>query len=778
MRVLPARETRGRGSKFLACAFVALTLCSAVMLGAMLACLSMLSRVSGQMQDVLVASLNRQIDEVSSETGFSGSRFNVSDELLNNEALVDLGRLSSVEPGDALTAATTVYDRVIEQTQNAPGRRYLYFSASDYLMSSESPEENARGSAPAPVETIADELAASSDRITGSYENHVGEQDDVTYQLMVRTVADGIYYVVYFDDIVTQLPEAFSGFEDVQMYYYDQFGACAPCYGSGVLSDAYDYASLGDDDTGVVYRSVGGRHYIGVYCTSHTRNLRLAIFFVDDVATVRHVGIVVTSVAGVAVLAALLVTFVYIRKLYRPVSALARRIERTAAPAGDEPPSEGPVPRLRDDGVVIARAIDAYQSTVERQHDLLSASWLRRALCDDDPDMLGEYEDEWVSGLQGRPYVVVVVRGDGARDGVTSLTDVVLSELDGDFELRAVPVSDTVAAVVCLEGTTRDALVDALRAMQAKFPELVLSAFVGAPRTSLDQLPLCYEEANGAAEYCLSQEIYGVVQRFEDVSPERRGQATELEGVRLLPGLAGRVCALDTDGALEAFDEMVSLGRDAERARGVERDADAGLPGAGMSAAAEAADASAGTYLSLVTSGVALAFGLLADSDAVGSDEAREALRADASRMRSATSAARARRQLASTMRRLAAAGGQRDARELYESIEANLRTHYRDSDISAGMLARQAGIGQSQLTKLFKKYNGTTFLECLHGLRLSEASMYLRETSLTEGEIAQRVGYNNTISMIRAFKKYLGVVPSALRRADPDAGGEAAPKG
>lgn len=100
----------------------------------------------------------------------------------------------------------------------------------------------------------------------------------------------------------------------------------------------------------------------------------------------------------------------------------------------------------------------------------------------------------------------------------------------------------------------------------------------------------------------------------------------------------------------------------------------------------------------------------------------------------------------------------------LYEGLRAHVAKNYRDPDLTAGLLARRAGISQSQVTKLFKRYNGTTFLEFLHDLRLDEATSLLGSTDLSEREIAQEVGYSNTVTMIRAFKRYRGVVPSSLR--------------
>jgi AraC-like DNA-binding protein len=81
-------------------------------------------------------------------------------------------------------------------------------------------------------------------------------------------------------------------------------------------------------------------------------------------------------------------------------------------------------------------------------------------------------------------------------------------------------------------------------------------------------------------------------------------------------------------------------------------------------------------------------------------------------------------------------------------------------------MVADRFQISQSSITRIFRKYNQTGFLEFLHYLRVTEAIRLLRETTLTETEIAPLTGYNNVITMIRAFKTYAHTTPSAIRAA------------
>ena len=98
---------------------------------------------------------------------------------------------------------------------------------------------------------------------------------------------------------------------------------------------------------------------------------------------------------------------------------------------------------------------------------------------------------------------------------------------------------------------------------------------------------------------------------------------------------------------------------------------------------------------------------------------------------------------------------------EQFEALRAATQANFRDSNFSAGALARQFGVSQSWITRLSSRNTtAARFLEYVHGIRLNAAERLLADPSLTEAEIAGRVGYNNTVTMIGAFKKYRGVVP------------------
>ena len=54
--------------------------------------------------------------------------------------------------------------------------------------------------------------------------------------------------------------------------------------------------------------------------------------------------------------------------------------------------------------------------------------------------------------------------------------------------------------------------------------------------------------------------------------------------------------------------------------------------------------------------------------------------------------------------------------------------------------------------------------MDYIHKLRIAEAKRLLAETELTVYEIGDRVGYNTSWTMTRAFKRYEQMTPGTYR--------------
>ncbi len=98
------------------------------------------------------------------------------------------------------------------------------------------------------------------------------------------------------------------------------------------------------------------------------------------------------------------------------------------------------------------------------------------------------------------------------------------------------------------------------------------------------------------------------------------------------------------------------------------------------------------------------------------------------------------------------------------DDVVAYVRSHYADPNLSLYLLSEQFGMSQSYISRSFKAAAGDRLVDYIHKLRIAEAKRLLAETELTVYEIGDRVGYNTSWTMTRAFKRYENITPGAYR--------------
>ena len=104
---------------------------------------------------------------------------------------------------------------------------------------------------------------------------------------------------------------------------------------------------------------------------------------------------------------------------------------------------------------------------------------------------------------------------------------------------------------------------------------------------------------------------------------------------------------------------------------------------------------------------------------------------------------------------------------EQFASIYQYMHAHFRDPGISLSMMAAEFNMSISTLSREFQKNLGQGFLESLHHMRIEAARYEIEHTNSPLSDIAISVGYTNTLTMTRAFKKYLGCTPGVFRKKD-----------
>ncbi|MBI9100716.1 MAG: AraC family transcriptional regulator [Spirochaetaceae bacterium] len=105
------------------------------------------------------------------------------------------------------------------------------------------------------------------------------------------------------------------------------------------------------------------------------------------------------------------------------------------------------------------------------------------------------------------------------------------------------------------------------------------------------------------------------------------------------------------------------------------------------------------------------------------------------------------------------------DAKDEYVRLSVEFIHHHFSQDISLDDTAREMGISQGYLSRIFKERTNYTFLEYLTCYRLRQALKLLRNRSLRINEIATQAGFQDSGYFIQLFRRYMGVTPGQFRK-------------
>lgn len=104
---------------------------------------------------------------------------------------------------------------------------------------------------------------------------------------------------------------------------------------------------------------------------------------------------------------------------------------------------------------------------------------------------------------------------------------------------------------------------------------------------------------------------------------------------------------------------------------------------------------------------------------------------------------------------------GQQQAALAMEYIERN----YGDPNLNLNQICEYLNISTSRFSSIFKEATGKTFIEVLTSVRMERAKSLLRQTSLKNYEIAEKVGFSDPHYFSIAFKKMTGKTPKEYAR-------------
>lgn len=107
---------------------------------------------------------------------------------------------------------------------------------------------------------------------------------------------------------------------------------------------------------------------------------------------------------------------------------------------------------------------------------------------------------------------------------------------------------------------------------------------------------------------------------------------------------------------------------------------------------------------------------------------------------------------------------GQRTFSSSFHSILQYISLHSHQA-LSRDAVAKYFGYHPNYFSERFKKETGWSFSDYLSQIRMDKAKVFLLEHTLTIGEVARKVGYQDGLYLSRKFRKQNGMSPSEFRK-------------
>lgn len=85
--------------------------------------------------------------------------------------------------------------------------------------------------------------------------------------------------------------------------------------------------------------------------------------------------------------------------------------------------------------------------------------------------------------------------------------------------------------------------------------------------------------------------------------------------------------------------------------------------------------------------------------------------------------------------------------------------------DLSVSDIAQKIGYSKYYFCRTFREITGYTVNDYFNSLKMQQAHAYLQKTNLSVGETAAWCGLDNISYFTKLFKKYIGILPSDVRR-------------
>lgn len=113
----------------------------------------------------------------------------------------------------------------------------------------------------------------------------------------------------------------------------------------------------------------------------------------------------------------------------------------------------------------------------------------------------------------------------------------------------------------------------------------------------------------------------------------------------------------------------------------------------------------------------------------------------------------------------LSALNTNKQTNTLITKIKKYIDNNYFESNLCLNKISSEFNVSEGYFSYLFKEQTGINFTDYLEKTRIDKACELLKTTDININDIASNVGYNSAQSFRRAFKKTMGINPTALRK-------------
>jgi two-component system, response regulator YesN len=110
---------------------------------------------------------------------------------------------------------------------------------------------------------------------------------------------------------------------------------------------------------------------------------------------------------------------------------------------------------------------------------------------------------------------------------------------------------------------------------------------------------------------------------------------------------------------------------------------------------------------------------------------------------------------------------------DIARKADEYIQEHYAQSSMSISRVAEHLNLTASYASSLYKRQTGQAMLDTINMTRIHHAKLLLTGSHMSLEQVAEKVGYYNSSSFIRAFKKYESITPGQYRALKGKSGGE-----